>query len=219
MRVVQVLGAAVLISALAVPAYCERAQREGESGRGHEKQAERQKPDKGQKHSENKAQHDRGREQHGPQRAEHAKPAPRRVEPRHQERVVRHAPERPQRVQARYEHRAVWQQRRAQHWATEHHTWVQRGGYHGFRVPRERYTVWFGPAHHFRLYSYPVVVVAGHPRFHYQGYWVSLVDPWPEYWAPNWYETDDVYVAYVNDGYYLYNVRHPGVAVAVNISF
>jgi hypothetical protein len=46
-----------------------------------------------------------------------------------------------------------------------------------------------------------------------------MVDPWPEHWAMNWYETDDVYVAYVNDGYYMYNVTRPGVALAVSISF
>jgi hypothetical protein len=34
----------------------------------------------------------------------------------------------------------------------------------------------------------------------------------------NWYETDDVYVAYVDGGYYMYNSRHPGVAIAVSIS-
>jgi hypothetical protein len=46
-----------------------------------------------------------------------------------------------------------------------------------------------------------------------------MVDPWPEYWARTWYETDDVYVDYVNDGYYMYNRRHPGVAIAVNVAF
>jgi hypothetical protein len=61
-------------------------------------------------------------------------------------------------------------------------------------------------------------VVGGYPRFQYGGFWFSMVDPWPEYWAHNWYETDDVYVDYVNDGYYMYNRRHPGVAIAINVS-
>jgi hypothetical protein len=40
----------------------------------------------------------------------------------------------------------------------------------------------------------------------------------PDYWAENWYETDDVYVDYVGDGYYLFDTRYPGVAIAVNVS-
>ena len=217
MRLVRVVGAAVLISALAVPLYGERARRVDERGGGQQKQAERQKPDKGQKHAKKKAEHDRGREHQRAERVEHNRPAPRHVE-RREPAVVRHAYER-DRHEVRREHRVVWQERRARHWAHEHRGWYQRGGYHGYRVPHERYRVWFGPAHRFRVHALPVLVVAGHPRFHYHGYWVTMVDPWPEYWAVNWYETDDVYVAYVNDGYYLYNVRHPGVAVAVNISF
>jgi len=57
-----------------------------------------------------------------------------------------------------------------------------------------------------------VLVVDGYPRFQYGGF--SLVDPWPEFWANNWYETDDVYFDYYDDGYYLYNRRHPGVRIA-----
>jgi hypothetical protein len=38
--------------------------------------------------------------------------------------------------------------------------------------------------------------LCGYPRFLYGGFWFSLVDPWPEYWAEDWYETDDVYIAY-----------------------
>jgi hypothetical protein len=44
-----------------------------------------------------------------------------------------------------------------------------------------------------------------------------LVDPWPEYWAENWYATDDVYIAYDN-GYYLYDRRHPGVGLAITVA-
>jgi hypothetical protein len=62
------------------------------------------------------------------------------------------------------------------------------------------------------------MVVGGYPRFQYEGYWFSTVDPWPEDWANNWYDTDDVYVTYVNNGYYLFNSRYPNVGIAVNIS-
>jgi len=51
------------------------------------------------------------------------------------------------------------------------------------------------------------MVVGGFPRFRYGGYWFTLVDPWPGYWSNNWYETDDVYVVYANNGYYIILVQ------------
>jgi hypothetical protein len=56
----------------------------------------------------------------------------------------------------------------------------------------------------------------GFPRFQWGGFWFLLVDPWPEDWAENWYDTDDVCIDYV-DGYYLYNRRHPGVAIGITV--
>jgi hypothetical protein len=115
------------------------------------------------------------------------------------------------------EHRGTWQQHRAHSWQSEHRTWKQRGGYNGYRIPAARFRGYFGRAHRFRIYSLPVVVVGGYPRFQYGGYWFSLVDPWPEYWSDNWYENDDVYIDYFDDGYYLHNRRHPGVRIAISV--
>jgi hypothetical protein len=72
--------------------------------------------------------------------------------------------------------------------------------------------------HGFRIYGLPFLVVGGYPRFRYGGYWFSPVDPWPEFWANDWYETDDVYVDYRGDGYYLFNRRYPGTGIAISIS-
>ncbi|MDT8068378.1 MAG: hypothetical protein ROO76_09465 [Terriglobia bacterium] len=132
--------------------------------------------------------------------------------------TIRHSERERSHVQSRPEHRVVWEQYRSRRWENEHRGWRERGGYHGYRVPHERYVVYFGRAHRFRVHTYPVVIVGGHPRFHYHDCWITMVDPWPAYWEANWYETDDVYVEYVHDGYYMYNTRHPGVAIAVNIS-
>ena len=55
----------------------------------------------------------------------------------------------------------------------------------------------------------PFAVYGGSPRFQYEGYWITIIDPWPEYWSNDWYDNDDVYVAYGNDGYYMYNRRYP----------
>ena len=56
------------------------------------------------------------------------------------------------------------------------------------------------------------------PRFQYDGYWISAIDPWPEAWGNDWYDNDDVYVDYVDNGYYLYNRNYPGQGIAINIT-
>jgi len=118
----------------------------------------------------------------------------------------------------RRDHRDDWKGRRARDWRSDHRTWEQRGGYRGYRIPEYRFGQYFGPRHFFRIHDLHVLIFNGYPRFQYGGYWFSLVDPWPEYWDEDWYETDDVYIAYADDGYYLYNRRYPGVGIAVNIS-
>jgi hypothetical protein len=114
---------------------------------------------------------------------------------------------------------SAWQEHRSQHWDSDHRSWQQRGGYHGYRVPDDRYRGYFGPEHGFRIGGLPFRLVGGYPRFRYNGYWISTLDPWPEYWGDNWYDNDDVYVAYVDNGYYMYNRRYPNAGVAISISF
>lgn len=115
------------------------------------------------------------------------------------------------------EQRGAWQEHRAHSWQSEHRDWQQRGGYIGYRIPDDRFRGHFGRDHGFRVYSLPVMVVGGYPRFQYGGFWFSLVDPWPEYWSDNWYENDDVYVDYSDDGYYMYNRRYPSDRIAINV--
>ncbi len=202
MRSARSIGVAVLSLALAitVPAYAQRGH--GGKDKGRDKQAERGKPDK----QKVRGDKDRGRERVVVQRRE-------RVVVEHRGNAYGH-----DRLPPGQAKKIMWGDHRARAWAHEHQTWKMRGGYRGYIVPHERFVVAFGPRHVFRVHELPVVVIAGHPRFHYSGFYVTLMDPWPEYWAPNWYETDDVYVDYVNDGYYMFNRRHPGVAIAVNIS-
>lgn len=114
--------------------------------------------------------------------------------------------------------RDVWQPHRAQQWKSEHHSWRERGGYRGERIPEDRFREHFGRGRWFRIHGTRVIVVNRSPRFLYGGYWFTLVDPWPEYWAPTWYRTDDVCIDYMNDGYYMYNRQHPGIAIAVSVS-
>jgi hypothetical protein len=119
-------------------------------------------------------------------------------------------------------HRETWQRHRAHSWESEHRTWQQRGGYHGYRVPDSYFRSHYGRGHWFRIYTRPFIVVEGYPRFQYGNYWFTFVDPYPEYWGDDWYETDDVYVDYYDDGYYLFNRRYParpGIAVSISVSF
>jgi hypothetical protein len=115
--------------------------------------------------------------------------------------------------------RSGFVQSRASSWSNEHQTWSQRGGYNGYRVPDNRFRSYFGRDHFFRISGLPMVFVGGQPRFQYDGYWVTFVDPWPESWSPNWYETDDVYIDYTNDGYYVYDRMHPEFPIAITITF
>lgn len=121
--------------------------------------------------------------------------------------------------QQRTQERA-WQERRANHWEYEHRNWQQRGGYNGYRVPDDYFRDHYGTGHTFRIYGLPFIYEGGNPRFQYGGYWFTLLDPCPEIWGGRWYETDDVYVAYQGDGYYLFNRRYPsplGIALSVSL--
>jgi hypothetical protein len=110
----------------------------------------------------------------------------------------------------------TWQQTRTQRWYSEHRTWTERGGYGGYYIPQDRFSVYFGSRHPFRLHTRPVIYL-GYPRFEYGGFSFLLVDPWPEYWAENWYDSDDLYIDY-DDGYYLYNRNYNQVRLAIAIA-
>jgi len=182
------------------PQHAQQAQRQAPSRQPqHAQQAQRSAPNRPSQHTQQARQPAPNRQaQHAQQQAGRAQP--------------QRSPEQ-QRVQ-----QTAWQQHRAGNWQSDHRTWQQRGGYNGYRIPDARFHGYFGPEHGFRIYGLPFLVVGGYPRFQYQGYWFSLVDPWPGSWANNWYDTDDVYVSYVNNGYYLFDRRHPDVGIAISVS-
>src|SRR5581483_11417618 len=120
------------------------------------------------------------------------------------------------RRQGGWQGNSTWQQDRARNWQNEHRTWAQRGGYGGYYIPQDRFSLYFGTRHPFQIQNRPLIV-AGYPRFQYGGFWFMMVDPWPEYWSDNWYASDDVYIDYNDDGYYLYNRTRPGPAIAITV--
>jgi len=79
------------------------------------------------------------------------------------------------------------------------------------RIPEDHFRANFGREHVFVI-NRPVIV-EGHPRFQYGGYWFGFAEPWPV----GWYYTDNVYVDYIDGGYYLYNPVHPGFRIVVNV--
>jgi hypothetical protein len=168
-----------------------------------------------QEHAKQQQQPDQNKQQHAQQQQQHDKQQHQNQSNQQQAHVQQH----PQHSQERQrDEQRAWQDHRATSWQSDHRTWRQRGGYDGYRIPEDRYRGYFGPQHWFRIYDRPFVVYGGYPRFQYGGYWVTLLDPWPEYWSNDWYDNDDVYVDYGNDGYYMYNRRYPGVGIAISIS-
>jgi hypothetical protein len=79
------------------------------------------------------------------------------------------------------------------------------------RIPDDRFRSNFGRGHEFRIES--PRMVGGYSRFQYGGYWFGFVEPWPA----GWYYTDDVYVDYIGNGYYLYNPSYPGARIAISV--
>jgi hypothetical protein len=79
---------------------------------------------------------------------------------------------------------------------------------HG-RITNEHYTASFGSEHRFHVNQGDY----DHRRFDYGGYSFGFIDPWPMGWGYG----DDVYVVYVDGGYYMYDVVHPGVRLSINI--
>jgi type IV secretory pathway VirB10-like protein len=79
------------------------------------------------------------------------------------------------------------------------------------RIPDDRFRSNFGREHNFRIGE--PVLVGGYSRFQYGGYWFGFVEPWPS----GWYYTDDVYIDYVDGGYYMYDPYYPGTRFAISV--
>jgi hypothetical protein len=78
----------------------------------------------------------------------------------------------------------------------------------GGHIPDDKFRAHFGRSHTF---SAKTVIVQGQPQFQYGGYSFQLVDAWPVGWA----YTDECYIDYIDGEYFLFDVLHPGVQVAV----
>ena len=86
----------------------------------------------------------------------------------------------------------------------------QPAGSHG-RIPDDRFRASFGREHTFHVNR--ADFAGGSRRFQYGGYWFAMVEPWPVAWL----YTDNVYVDFMNGGYFLCDPVHPGVYLSINI--
>lgn len=78
----------------------------------------------------------------------------------------------------------------------------------GGHIPDDKFRAHFGRSHTFTAKT---VIVQGQPQFQYGGYSFELVDAWPVGWA----YTDECYIDYMDGEYFLFDLLHPGVRVAV----
>jgi hemolysin activation/secretion protein len=85
----------------------------------------------------------------------------------------------------------------------------QPAGNHG-GIPDDRFRASFGREHSFHVNRSDF---EGSRRFQYGGFWFNVLDPWPV----GWLYTDNVYVDYINGGYFLCDPIHPGVNISINI--
>ena len=84
-------------------------------------------------------------------------------------------------------------------------------GNHYGRIPDDHFRANFGRGHAFRMGS--PRFIDGYHRFQYSGYWFGYNERWPSGWNYN----NDVYVDYVGGAYYMYNPRHPGIHITLNL--
>jgi hypothetical protein len=78
-------------------------------------------------------------------------------------------------------------------------------------IPEAKFRSSFGSSHTFHVNRSDWA--SGSGRFQYGGYWFNAVDPWPVAWL----YTDNVYVDFLNGGYFLCDPVHPGVFISINI--
>jgi hypothetical protein len=82
------------------------------------------------------------------------------------------------------------------------------GGGRGGHIPDDKFRANFGRGHSFKAQT---VFVSGQRQFAYGGYNFQLVDAWPAGWA----YTDDCYIDFIDGEYFLIDLLHPGMRIAI----
>jgi len=77
------------------------------------------------------------------------------------------------------------------------------------RIPDDKFKSNFGRQHTFAIQQ--PTVVQGQSRFQYGGYSFNFQSAWPTGWA----YTDQFYVDFIDGEYFLFDLAHPGVRLAI----
>ncbi len=80
-------------------------------------------------------------------------------------------------------------------------------------IPDPQFKAHFGKQHTFAVNRVvtTTTIVPNQTQFVYSGYTFTFLDPWPA----DWLFADDCYIDYVDDEYFLFDVFHPGIRVAL----
>jgi hypothetical protein len=79
------------------------------------------------------------------------------------------------------------------------------------RLDDAHFRAHFGHDHHFAIRH--VTIIGGRPHFAYGGYNFEIVDAWPHGWSYR----DNCYIDFVDGGYYLFNLAHPGIRISLTV--
>lgn len=82
---------------------------------------------------------------------------------------------------------------------------------HMRRIDDEHFRSHFGHDHHFAIGH--VTIVGGRRHFGYGGYNFEMVDEWPHGWSYR----DNCYIDFVDGGYFLFNLAHPGIRISLTV--
>jgi flagellar motor protein MotB len=189
MKLIEALSTALLflLPVAIVPAY---AQKEHEEEKQPQQKQQQAKPAQQPKQAQRQQQAKPAQQQQRAQRQQQAKPA-----------------QQQQRAQQQQQAKPAQQQQRPERQQQANRE--QPAASHG-RIPDDRFRASFGREHSFHVNRSDF---EGSRRFQYGGFWFNVLDPWPV----GWLYTDNVYVDYINGGYFLCNPVHPGVYISINI--
>jgi hypothetical protein len=155
-----------------------------------------------QEHEQEKKPEEKQQQAKPAQHQQQAKPAKAPQQAQHQQPAK--AAKQPQQAQRQQQQaKPAQQQQRASRGA-------QTAAGHG-SIPEAKFRASFGSGHTFHVNRSEFANGSG--RFQYGGYWFNAVNPWPV----GWLYTDNVYVDYINGGYFLCDPLHPGVYISINI--
>jgi len=170
--------------------------------KGQEEHPQESKPAKQQAKP---AQQQHAQQQARPAQQEHAQQHAKPAQQQHAQQQVKPAQ---QQAKPAQQHAQQGNAGQSQARAQQSHPAGGNGGRYG-RISDDHYAASFGSGHRFHVNQSDYE----HRRFRYGGYSFGFVDPWPLGWS----YSDDVYVVYVDGGYYMYDPIHPGVRISISI--